>query len=89
MTEECPSDNMTCVLTVLAEVQAAVDQLVGTSESWNDADNGPVERALLIVQMKLARFLQATLDTYALQHASPNADFTVRAARKLRQGLAP
>lgn len=87
MTQECPSDNMICVLTVLAEVQACIDQLAGTAQSVLGQDPPAAERFMLEHQLKVARFLQKTLDKYGEQHSNPPVDFALKAAQKLRHDL--
>jgi hypothetical protein len=78
---------MTCVLTVLAEVQAVADQLVGVAETSAMPPASPAELRLANHDMTLARFLQATIDAYEVQHGATDASFKVRAARKLRLAL--
>lgn len=83
----CPTTNMTCVLTVLAEVQAVVDQLAGAAETIAVEPGTKVELLLSSHMVELARFLQATIDTYEEKHGATDASFKVRAARKLRMAL--
>ena len=88
MVGDCPSDNMTCVLTMWAEVQAAIDQLIGTAEAvLADSQSAVAGHIAMKNQIRVAIFMQRTLDDYALKHTGPNAEYTVRAARKLRQYL--
>ena len=87
MDVECPTTNMTCVLTVLAEVQAVSDQLVGEGEHMHAVPATNVELTMANNMLQLARFLQATIDTYEEKHGATDASFKVRAARKLRLAL--
>lgn len=87
MDVECPTTNMTCVLTVLAEVQAVADQLAGAAETIAMEPATTVELRLSSHMVDLARFLQATIDTYEEKHGAMDASFKVRAARKLRLAL--
>lgn len=87
MDVECPTTNMTCVLTVLAEVQAVADQLAGAAETIAMEPATTVELLLSSHMVDLARFLQATIDTYEEKHGATDASFKVRAARKLRLAL--
>lgn len=87
MDVECPTTNMTCVLTVLAEVQAVADQLAGAAETIAMEPATTVELRLSSHMVDLARFLQATIDTYEEKHGATDATFKVRAARKLRLAL--
>lgn len=87
MTDECPTTNMTCVLTMLAEVQAVADQLAGTAEAASQEPVTDAELRLTSHMVDLARFLQATIDTYEEKHGATDASFKVRAARKLRLAL--
>lgn len=87
MDVECPTTNMTCVLTVLAEVQAVTDQLAGVAETLVMEPATSVELRMSSHMTELARFLQATIDTYEEKHGATNASFKVRAARKLRLAL--
>lgn len=87
MDVECPTTNMTCVLTVLAEVQAVADQLAGAAETIAMEPATTVELRLSSHMVDLARFLQGTIDTYEEKHGATDASFKVRAARKLRLAL--
>jgi hypothetical protein len=78
---------MTCVLTLLAEFQAAVDQLVGTYETITPNPATDIERLLLEQQIKVARFCQASIDRYEEKHGDTDVSFKVRGARALRQAL--
>lgn len=87
MEVECPTTGMTCVLTLLAEVQAVTDQLAGVAETLVMEPANSVELRMSNHMVELARFLQATIDTYEEKHGPTDASFKVRAARKLRLAL--
>jgi hypothetical protein len=78
---------MTCVLTVLAELQAAVDQLIGTAETVLQVPATEVELQLSNHMIAVARFLQNTKDRYEDKHGETDTSFIVRGARALRQFL--
>lgn len=85
---ECPSNNMRCVLQVLAEVLAAVTQLTGTASLVLENPEVPAaEKVMLRHQVAVAGFLQATLDTYQERHDEPPLEYVMRADRKLRDHL--
>lgn len=87
MEVECPTTNMTCVLTVLAEVQAVTDQIAGVAETIAIEPATTIELRTSEHMVQLARFLQATIDAYEEKHGATDASFKVRAARKLRLAL--
>lgn len=85
---ECPTTGMTCVLTVLADMQAVIDQLVGMSESVRENADTALERHVAEKTLVVARYLQNSKDRYEEKHGATDASFLVRAARALRQVLA-
>lgn len=87
MTEKCPTAGYTCVDTVIARVQAVIDQITGLLTL---ADAGVLTAdvpGLLAHYRQLGELLAATVDEYTQGHGSPPVGIDVAAVTWLTKSL--
>lgn len=87
MTAQCPTAGFTCVDTVIARVQAVIDQITGLITL---ADAGVLKAdvpALIAHYKQLGELLAATVDEYTEGHGSPPVGIDVAAVTWLTHAL--
>ena len=87
MTEQCPTAGYTCVDTVIARVQAVIDQITGLlTLAEAGVLKGSME-GLLAHYKQLGELLAATVDAYTEGHGCPPVGIDVAAVKWLTESL--